>query len=620
MSEENKPEIKYETKWTVYAKRADFFGIAKKFGIDPVIARVIRNRDIVTDEEIECYLNPDKGKLYDPALMKDMEKGCRIFFDKIKEEKKIRIVSDYDVDGVSSNYILYKGINRVFYELHGRDMGDLLDYDIPHRINDGYGINNRIVDKAYNDGVDTIITCDNGISAAEALKRAKDYGMTVIVTDHHDVPFDLESDGTRIYKIPEADAVIDYKQPGCEYPCKELCGAGVAYKFIQLLYKMAGIPENECEAFTEILGIATVCDVMNLVGENRIFVKRALASLQHSSNYGLRALIKNSGREGKKLSAFDLGFIIGPCINAAGRLGDARTSLEFLLEQDSYKANEKAIELLNINNERKAMTEQGFKLAVEVLEGKHNNSEDMGGASLADKIIVIYLPEIHESIVGIIAGRIKDKYHRPVLLFTDSSLAGIIKGSGRSIEGYDMISEINKCGKYFTQYGGHAMAAGFSMEKGKLKELREKLNEDCLLDEDALTPKLRIDVPMPLDYITINLTEQLARLEPFGKGNEKPVFAQSNVSVKKATILGKKQNVLRVTFVMNNGGTIEGLSFDPETFISDIKEWFGADECDKIQKGIPCNVFLDVAYYPEINEYNGRKTLQLRILNYRKHN
>lgn len=613
MPAENRPIIKYETKWTVYAKRADFFGIAEKFGIDPVVARVIRNRDIVTDEEIESYLNGDMTKLPDPTLMKDMEMGCGILLDKLREKKKIRIVSDYDVDGVSSNYILYKGINRVFNKLHGEDMGELLDYDIPHRVNDGYGINNRIVDKAYSDGVDTIITCDNGISAGDVTRHAKEYGMTVIVTDHHDVPFDLDDDGNRIYKIPYADAVIDYKQQGCKYPCKELCGAGVVYKFMQLLYRMAGIPENECEAFIEILGIATVCDVMNLVGENRIFVKQALKSLQKSSNYGLRALIKNSGREGKKITAFDLGFIIGPCINAAGRLGDATLSLEFLLEQDSYRANEKAIELLNINNERKAMTEQGFKKAVELIE------EGTGTASLADKILVIYLPDVHESIVGIIAGRIKEKYYRPVLLFTDSQTNGIIKGSGRSIEGYDMISEINKCSKYFTQYGGHAMAAGFSMEKGRLADLRKKLNDECKLGEEELTPKLIIDVAMPLDYITIELTEQLNCLEPFGKGNEKPVFAQSNVAVKKAAILGKKQNVLRVTFVMDNGGTIEGVSFDPETFIYNIKEWFGTNECDKILKGVPSNVTLDVAYYPEINEYNGRRTLQIRILNYRRH-
>ncbi len=610
MSAEIKPIIKYETEWTVYSKRADFFEIGRKFHIDPVVARVIRNRGMVTDEEIENYLKGDMGSLHDPTLMKDMEKGCRILFEKINEKKKIRIVSDYDVDGVSSNYILYKGINHVFNKMHGSSMGELLDYDIPHRIYDGYGINNRIVDKAYSDGVDTIITCDNGISAGDVVNRAKSYGMTVIVTDHHDVPFDLESDGTRIYKIPDADAVIDYKQPGCEYPCKELCGAGVVYKLMQLLYRMAGIPEKECEAFIEILGIATVCDVMNLVGENRIFVKRSLKSLQHSSNYGLRALIKNSGRDEKKLSAFDLGFIIGPCINAAGRLGDATLSLEFLLEQDSYKANEKAIELLNINNERKAMTEQGFKLAVELIEREK---------FLADKILVVYLPDVHESIVGIIAGRLKEKYYRPVMLFTDSLTEGIIKGSGRSIEGYNMIGEINKCSEYFTQYGGHAMAAGFSMEKTKLKDLREALNNSCELGEKELTPRLRIDVPMPFDYVTINLTEQLNLLEPFGKGNEKPVFAQSNVAIKKATILGKKKNVLKLSFVMNNGGIIEGISFDPETFISNIKEWFGEDECDKIQKGMPSNVFLDVAYYPDINEYNGRKTLQLRILNYRKH-
>lgn len=623
MATEIKPPIKYDMEWTVYGERADFFGIGERFHIDPVTVRVIRNRDVITDEDIDTYLNGSLDRLHDPGLMKNMEKGCNLMLEEIRNKKRIRIISDYDVDGVSSNYILYKGLQRVWEYENGISAGDKIDYDIPHRIYDGYGINIRMVDAAAADQISTIITCDNGIAAFDAVRKAKEYGMRVIVTDHHDIPYDTDEKNIRIYKVPEADAVIDHKQPGCEYPCKELCGAGVAYKFIQLLYRMCGIPETECEAFIEILGIATVCDVMNLVDENRIIVREALRRLSDSSNYGLKALITNSGRDGKKLSAFDLGFIIGPCINAAGRLGDAKTSLEFLLETDSYKANERAIELLNINNARKDMTEQGTKTAIELLEKSDRllmgAVPETGVAALSDKVLVMYIPKLHESLVGIIAGRIKERYYRPVLLFTDGEKEGIIKGSGRSIEGYNMYDEINKCSDYFTKFGGHEMAAGFSMEKRNLARLREKMNTNCTLDEKLLTPKLRIDVPMPLDYVSISLTEELELLEPFGKGNEKPVFAQSGVYVKSARIMGKRQNVLRVTFLMENGGTIEGISFAPEVFISNIKQWFGANECDKILKGMPGHVVLDIAYYPDINEFAGRRTLQIRLLEYRKH-
>lgn len=623
MATEIKPPIKYDMVWTMYGKRADFFGIAERFHIDPVTARVIRNRDMITDEEIDTYLNGGLDRLHDPVMMKNMEKGCSLMLEEIRSRNRIRIISDYDVDGVSSNYILYKGLQRVWEHENGSPAGDGIDYDIPHRIYDGYGINIRMVDAAAADQVSMIITCDNGIAAFDAVRKAKEYGMRVIVTDHHDIPYDTDENDIRVYKVPEADAVIDHKQPGCEYPCKELCGAGVAYKFIQLLYRMCGIPEAECEAFIEILGIATVCDVMNLVDENRIIVREALHRLSDSSNYGLKALITNSGRDGKKLSAFDLGFIIGPCINAAGRLGDAKTSLEFLLETDSFKANERAIELLNINNTRKNMTEQGTKTAIGLLETSDHllmgAVPETGVAALSDRVLVMYIPKLHESLVGIIAGRIKERYYRPVLLFTDSEEEGIIKGSGRSIEGYNMYDEINKCSDYFTKFGGHEMAAGFSMEKRNLARLREKMNANCTLDEKLLTPKLRIDVPMPLDYVSISLTEELEVLEPFGKGNEKPVFAQSGVRVKSARIMGKRQNVLRVSFLMENGGTIEGISFDPEVFISNIKQWFGTNECDKILKGMPGHVVLDVAYYPDINEFAGRRTLQIRLLEYRKH-
>lgn len=596
------------TEWRMYGKRADFFDIAKRFDIDPVIARVIRNRDVIGDEAIRTYLQGDLQDTHDPALMKDMEKGCMILSEKIRQGKHIRIISDYDVDGVISNYILYKGLNRI-----NQDGTALIDYDIPNRIHDGYGMNIRLVQAAYDAGVDTILTCDNGIAAFEAIDYAKELGMTVIVTDHHEVPYDFDTDGNHIYRIVAADAVIDHKQPDCNYPCKELCGAGVAYKLIQLLYRVNGIPDKECEMFIEYLGIATVCDVMSLVDENRIFVRKALERLMDSANPGLRALIRCSKRDNKRLTVFDLGFIIGPCINAAGRLEDATTSLQFLLEEDSFRAEERAIELVNINNQRKNMTLEGTNTAIRMLETESTQ------ATLRDRVLVMYLPDIHESLLGIIAGRIKERYYRPVLLFSDSEDANIIKGSGRSIEGYHMYDELNKCRDYFTKFGGHEMAAGFSMERDKLDRLRNALNANCTMDEQVLTPKLYIDVPMPLSYISMDFVKQLKLLAPFGKGNESPVFAERKVSVKKAVVLGKNQNVLRISFVMDNGNMIEGIYFEPEAFISHIKEWFGKDECDRILKGMSNHVVLDIAYYPEINEYAGRSNLQIRILEYRRY-
>lgn len=737
---------KYDTKWTVYGKRADFFANAKRFNIDPVTARVIRNRDIIGDEAIEMYLNEDMSMAHEPSLMKDMTKGCRIMLDKMREGKKIRIISDYDVDGVTSNYILYKGLLKVYKKVSREIQEDrrnqensesredrrsqensescedrrnqensedleshqdhenrknrivpYIDYDIPHRITDGYGINVRMVDKAYAEGIDTIITCDNGIAAFPAVERAKELGMTIIVTDHHDVPYDIVPDTdvepgntansddttksynttnsggtTRKYKIVPADAVIDHKQPDCQYPCKELCGAGVAFKFIQLLFRMSGIPEKEVMEYIEYLGIATVCDVMNLVDENRVFVKLALKRLRHSSNKGLAALIRNSGIA-DRISSFHLGFIIGPCINAAGRLDDARTSLEFLLEEDSFVAETRAVELININNERKDMTVKGTEIAMKLIdqgdtsiyagtcfdvwtqnadtqnifpetEGNRNNIEALSNGaddnrnniealspetegnrynievpSLEDDVFVIYIPGLHESLVGIVAGRIKEKYYRPVLLFTDSEEPGIMKGSGRSIEGYNMYDEINKESDLFVKFGGHEMAAGFSIKAENFNSLKRNLNRNSTMGEEVLTPKLRIDVPMPFSYITQKLVNELSVLEPFGKGNEKPVFAQSGVRVKKAVIMGRNKNVLRFSLAMDNGGIIEAVDFTPDVIISNIKEWFGQSECDKMFKGLSNNVVLDIAYYPNINEFAGRASIQIMPLAYRKH-
>lgn len=612
-----------ETVWSVYAKRADFFKLADKYGIDPVIARIIRNRDIITEDGIDMYLNGDISNTHEPSLMKDMEKGCRIMKQKLGEGSHVRIISDYDVDGVMSAYILYKGLIKAANEIYN-DF-PIIDYDIPHRMRDGYGINIRLVDKAYEDGVDTIITCDNGIAAFDAILRAKEHGMTVIITDHHDIPYTIDEAGNRCYNIPDADAVIDHKQKDCGYPFKEICGAGVAYKFIQYLYRICGIDESKCQEFIEYLGIATVCDVMNLIDENRVFVRAALNKLKKSSNYGLAALIRNSGREGKKLTSYDLGFIIGPCINAAGRLGDAKLCMDFLLEEDSYKADSLSLELINVNNERKDMTVKATTQSMQMLIDntcRLHNGETLDDTvpTLADKVIVLYLPNVHESLVGIIAGRVKERFYRPVLLFTDSEDKDILKGSGRSIAGYSMYDELNKANHMFIKFGGHDMAAGFSIKREMLGSLRRELNSRAELDDKQLTPKLMIDVPMPLSYNSISLTRQLNLIEPFGKGNEKPVFAQSGVRVRRAIIMGRNKNVLRLTLEMDNNETITGMNFDPDTFISRIKEWFGESECDKILKGLTDKVILDIAYYPDINEYQGSEELQIRILEYRKHN
>jgi single-stranded-DNA-specific exonuclease len=643
--------------WRVMARRADFNNLAQRFNISPVTARVIVNRGIESEEDIDMYLNGDVSTMHDPALMKDLPKGCEIILEKLRTNKRIRIISDYDVDGVTSNYILLKGMQTVWGHIHGRKPGDCqtVDYDIPHRIYDGYGINKRLIDVAHEDGVDTIITCDNGIAAMYQTTYAKGLGMTVIITDHHVVQYKDDEEGNRIYELPLADAVIDHQQADCAYPFKMLCGAGVAYKFIQYLYKISGVEQEKVHEFVEILGLATNCDVMDLVGENRVYVKSALSSLKNSANPGLNALMRVSGRAGGHVTTYDLGFIIGPCINAAGRLGDARTSLEFLLEEDPIRAEEKAIELVRINNERKDMTNKGVAQIKRMLEeatlskfgqggaegksGTDNSvavseaceksdssaatsensdiSVDIGDATLADKVLVVYLPEVHESVVGIIAGRIKEAYARPVLAFTDSDKEGILKGSGRSIESYNMFEELTKVKELFTAFGGHAMAAGFSIKKENLPVLRKRLNELQTLTDYDITPKLMIDVPMPLSYNSIELTEELDKLEPYGKGNRRALFAQAGVKVKKASILGVNKNCLKLALIIDEDGhTISAIDFSPDQFVEDIKEWFGEDECVKMLNGRPNEVVLNIAYYPQVNEYRGKKTLQVKMESY----
>ena len=588
--------------------------------MSPVVARVITNRGVTGEKAIAMYLDGDWDSMHDPALMKDMVEAGEIIKEKLSDNRRIRIISDYDVDGVTSNYILLLGLRRTWAALNGSCADDctVVDYDIPHRVHDGYGINKRLIDAAIADGVDTIITCDNGIAAIEQVRYAKERGLTVIVTDHHQIPFEESDGGEQVYMLPQADAVIDNQRQDCEYPFKGLCGAGVAFKLIQYMYRICGIAESEVNEFMEILGLATNCDMMDLVDENRIYVKYALESLKDSRNPGLNALMRLSGRNEKKISTYDLGFLIGPCINAAGRLGDAKQSLEVLLERDPNVAEARARELLAVNNERKSMTEAGARHITDMLETATVNGEFGQAATLADKVLVVYIPAVHESVVGIIASRLKEAYTRPAMVFTDAETPGILKGSGRSIDSYNMFEELNRFREMFTAFGGHAMAAGFSIEKERLDELRRKLNEAAVLTDEDITPKLMIDVAMPLAYNSIELTEQIERLEPYGKGNRKPLFAQAAVPVRRAQILGRNKNLLKLQLDTGYGRCVDAIDFDPDTFVNNIKQWFGEDECVKMLNGQPNAVVIDVAYYPTINEYMGRRSLQMKMEAYNK--
>lgn len=586
-------------KWIVYNKKADFYRLSEQFHIDPVIARVIRNRDIVSPEEFERYLGDD-GSLYDPHSMKDMDKGVQLIQNAIIEQKKIRIISDYDVDGIMSNYILYQGLLRCNAQV---------DYRIPDRITDGYGMNENMVREAHDAGVEVLLTCDNGIAALLPIAYAKNLGMTVVVTDHHDIPFEYDEDGKKEYLQSVADAVIDPKQPDCNYPFKHLCGAGVAYKFIQTLYAICGVDVQEAERFIEFVALATICDVVDLRDENRILVKRGLAELNRTGNYGLRALIKVNNLGMHQLQSYHLGFVLGPCINATGRLETAKLAMELLLEEHYDTALERAERLKALNDERKEMTQTGVAAAIEQVET----------TTLADdRVLVIYLPNTHESLAGIIAGRIRERYYRPTLIVTDSE-GGMLKGSARSIEAYNMHDALTECKDLLTAFGGHPMAAGFSLPAKNLEYFRHKLNVLCELTEEDLTPKLYIDVPMPIDYIHFDLIEQLEQLEPFGKGNEKPLFAQKNLKVLSARVMGRNANLLKLELESENGARMEGIYFEVEAFMENIKAWFGEAEWDQMMKGWLNKVALDIAYYPSINEYNGIRAMQIVIKSYLPH-
>ena len=586
-----------EAVWRVYGKRADFREIGEKYNIDQVVARVIRNRDVVGDDAIRTYLRGTMENTYAPELMADMEKGCSILMAKIRDNKHIRIISDYDVDGVMSNYILIKGLLGA---------GAVVSYEIPDRMVDGYGINERIIRDAKADGVDTIITCDNGIAAFSAIELAKELGMTVIVTDHHQVPYEENGD-KRIYNLVPADAVIDIQREDCTYPFKEICGAMVAYKFIRHLYSVMNLGWDDENKYIDMVAIATVCDVMELIDENRIFVKRGLKLLKNPQNIGLKALLIANQIYGKDIYSYHLGFVIGPCINATGRLESAKKGLELLLCDNENEAMKKAQELLELNTARKEMTNLGVEEAVKIVEEKLRD----------DNILVVYMPELHESLAGIVAGRIRENYYKPVFVVTNGE-GGILKGSGRSIEGYHMFDALSQCKDLLLKYGGHKLAAGFSLEKEKLEEFIRMLNHNQNLTKEDLTPVVYLDVPMPMDYITPKLVEDLKLLEPFGKGNEKPIFGQAGLGIKEAKLIGKDNKILKIFFQDSNGYITEGIEFNGNKLLDCIKMWFTDEECDKMLKGLPNNIKLDVAYYPDLNEFNGRQKIQVKPILYKK--
>lgn len=582
-------------KWFVINKGADFAGIAKRFGISPVTARLIRNREVMGDEAIARYLKGGIGELYDPHLLLDSDRLTDILVQKISEQKKIRVIGDYDIDGVMSTYILYKGITRC---------GGSVDFQIPDRMKDGYGINDHLIEQADEAGIDTIITCDNGIAAIGEIAHAKSLGMTVLVTDHHEIPY-TEERGERHYKRSEADAIVNPKQMECTYPYKNLCGAAVAWKVIQILYEKCDIAVEESYDFLENVAFATVGDVMDLTDENRILVREGLKRIHTTMNPGMRALILQNKLEPEQISSYHFGFVLGPCINASGRLETAKIALNLFLQEDVKKASEIAAELVDLNAQRKDMTAEGVELAMQQVEE----------GNTGEKVLVVYLPDVHESLAGIIAGRIREACHKPTFVLTKSEDG--VKGSGRSIEAYSMYEELCKCQELFTKFGGHPMAAGLSLPEANVELFREKINACCGLTEEDFIPKIKIDIPMPVDYPDISLVNELSLLEPFGKANVKPQFADKNLGIDRAVVVGKNQNVLKLTLKTERGKSISAVYFgDVEEFREYYGRKYGENEVQQAFLGRTNGIRMSVVYYPEINRYQGNESIQIVIKNY----
>ena len=569
-------------RWVLLRKGADFEAISKKFHISPRLASLIRNRDVIGDEAINQYLNGTIAELYDGMQMKGMPQAVEILTEKIRDREKIRVIGDYDCDGINATYILLEGLEK---------LGAKVDSDIPDRIKDGYGLNQHLIDRAHADGIDTIITCDNGIAAAKEIEYGKALGMSIIVTDHHEVPY-KENEAGRRYILPPADAVVDPRQEGCEYPFKGLCGAAVAYKLVEALCEANGQDVADLDYLLENVAIATVADVMDLTEENRILVKQGLEMLKRTSNLGLRALIQCIGLEGKKIQAYHIGFILAPCLNASGKLDTAKRALALLRAKTEREADMLAGDLKALNESRRDMTDRVVDEAMAKVE-----QTDIRG----DKVLVIYLPDCHESLAGLVAGRVRENYYRPVFVLTDSEDG--VKGSGRSIESYSMYEELTGCGDLLTKFGGHPMAAGLSLDKENVEKFKRRLNDQCTLSEEELTEKVVIDMELPFAAITEHFIEELEYMEPFGKGNTKPVFAARGVFMQHVKIIGKNKNVAKATAIDAAGNRMEAICFH------DAQEF--AKQCERN------NGKMSITFYPGINEFRGERQIQIVITHYR---
>ena len=583
--------------WFIHTKKADFNRIAAEFHIDPVTARILRNRDMISDEEIDKYLNGTLSDLYDAGGMKNMASAVEILEKSIETHLKIRVIGDYDIDGVSSTYILVRGLTN---------LGADVSYAIPHRIRDGYGLNETLVEEAFKDGAGLILTCDNGISAIEQIAYAKSLGIQVIVTDHHEIPYEENESGAKIYRIPAADAVVDPKQNDCPYPFKEICGCVVAYKLMITLYRKMGKEAKLPLDFLEIAAFATIGDVMELTDENRLLVKYGLKQMKHTTNLGLQSLIEVTNLSGKEISPYHVGFVLGPCMNATGRLDSATRALQLLLSTTKSEAANIASELKAMNDSRKDLTAKGTTEAIRILEESGYRT---------DKVLVIFLPQCHESLAGIIAGRLKEKYYRPSIVLTDCEDG--VKGSARSIETYSMYDELNRCKDLLTKFGGHRMAAGLSLPKDKIDKLRKRLNENCTLTDQDFIHKIYIDMALPPGYITEKLLMEWRKLEPFGNGNAKPVFGMKNVKFLSLKLIGKQKNVAKCTVLDEENRRFTVMNFgDQAVLIEYIKEKYGEEQLQRLMDEKPNKVVLSLLYYPEMNEFGGNKQIQLIMQSY----
>lgn len=585
-----------QEQWILNGRQADFAAIAGKLSVPPLVVKLMINRGI-KESGMKSFLGGNLTELSDPYLMKDMKKACDIFLKAANNNDTVAIVTDYDCDGIFSGMVLYSCFSRI---------GIKARLFTPDRVKEGYGLNKRIIDEAYNMGINYIITCDNGIAAYDEVLYAKSLGMTVVITDHHEVPFVINEAGKE-YVLPGADAVIDPKQEDCKYPFKGLCGAGVAYRIADALYGIRNIPDNEKELLLIYAAAATVADIMELNGENRIIVKEGLKLFSHTDNPGLKAIKEVNNLADVQITPYHIGFVIGPCFNAAGRLKSVAPAFELLMSDDEKVVHKRAIELKELNEYRKNMTEEGAERALAMALLPEN---------AACNVLVLYISDCHESLIGIIAGRVKDRVHKPVIVFTDAP-DNTYKGSARSIEAYSMFDELTKVKELFLKFGGHKMAAGMTIPKENLNVLRERLNKNQTLTKKDLIPVVRIDAEVLIRHMSIPVIESFSVLEPFGCGNPKPLFAGRHFNIRQARVIGRNNNVLKCIISDIENNVCEALYFgDIEEFINMIEEHFGSEEKDKMLRGAKNNTDVALAFNAEINEYNGLKSVQFIIQNY----